>query len=190
MSWMNKILLVGISEVSCYFLAWKTMSVSETTCQGHHLLGQYLGRVSAYHQSSHKRGQPTLSCGTKMITDPSKISTRPRDKSLIKAAPPCWFFPRGTDATTSGIKSLVWVWVWARVHRLSPNQNCRHIVDDIFKCIFLIKKCRALIKILLKFVLLKSNWQYPSIGLEIGLAPKRRQTELKLSRFTDAYMRH
>ena len=38
------------------------------------------------------------------------------------------------------------------VNTLSPKQNGRHFVDDTFKCIFLNKNVRILIKISLKFV--------------------------------------
>ena len=35
----------------------------------------------------------------------------------------------------------------------SPGQNSRHFADDIFKCIYVNKKCCITIRISLKFVL-------------------------------------
>ena len=44
--------------------------------------------------------------------------------------------------------------------------------NEIFSCILVDEIFYVLIKISLKFV---SNWQWPNIGLDIGLAPNRRQ---------------
>ena len=56
-----------------------------------------------------------------------------------------------------------------------PGQNGRHFPDDIFKCIFLNEKFCILITISLKFVHNCSIDNKPSIALDNGLAPNRRQ---------------
>ena len=49
------------------------------------------------------------------------------------------------------------------------------LADDIFKCIFLNEKVRILIEISLEFVPKGLIEFKPSIGLDNGLAPNRRQ---------------
>ena len=91
----------------------------------------------------------------------------------------CW--PR--SMSPNGITRPQWV-NWS-----PPGKNGRHFADDIFKCIFLNEKFCILIKISLKFVcewivlyfdenfteVCLSNWQWPIIGLDNGLAPNRWQ---------------
>ena len=64
------------------------------------------------------------------------------------------------------------VWLLSR-YSSPPGRNDRHSVDDIFRCIFVNEILCILVKILLKPE--GSNWQYLSIGLDNGMAPKRRQ---------------
>ena len=73
-----------------------------------------------------------------------------------------------------------------------PGQSGRHFVDDIFGCIFVNEKCYILIKTLLKFVPYGPIDNKPTLvkimaWRRIGDKPL---SELMLSRFTDAYMRH
>ena len=56
-----------------------------------------------------------------------------------------------------------------------PGQNGGHFADDILRCIFVNKNVCIMLKISLKFVLSEANRQHPSIGLDNGLAPNRRQ---------------
>ena len=43
--------------------------------------------------------------------------------------------------------------LWSHNNTLRPRQNCRHLADDIFWCIFLNENVQILLKISLKFVL-------------------------------------
>ena len=56
-----------------------------------------------------------------------------------------------------------------------PDQNGRHFADDIFICIFMNEKFCILIKISLKFVSNGAIDKKTTVGLDIGLAPNRRQ---------------
>ena len=58
-----------------------------------------------------------------------------------------------------------------------PKQNGRHLADDIFRCIFLNENEKLVFRSKCHWSLfLRSNWQLPSICLDNGLAPNRRQT--------------
>ena len=60
--------------------------------------------------------------------------------------------------------------------------------DDILKRIFFNENIRISIKFSLKFVPKLSNSRYPSIGLDNGLAPNRRQSITWTN--TDPVQRH
>ena len=53
-----------------------------------------------------------------------------------------------------------------------PEQNGHHFADDIFRCVFVNKRCWVLITISLKFVPKRP------IGLDNGLVPNRRQATI------------
>ena len=55
------------------------------------------------------------------------------------------------------------------------GQNGRHFADNIFRCIFVNEKIYILTKISLKFVPKGPLDNKPSIGLDNGLAPNKRQ---------------
>ena len=65
-----------------------------------------------------------------------------------------------------------------------PEQNGRHFVDDIFRCVFVDEKFCILIKISLKFVPIDSKWALVQVMTECLLP------EPILTQFYDAYMRH
>ena len=78
------------------------------------------------------------------------------------------------------------------VNSSPPEQNGRHLANDIFKCIFLNEKFCILIKISLKFVPegpIDSNQALDKTMAwhRIGNKPL---SEPMLSSFTDTYMRH
>ena len=72
---------------------------------------------------------------------------------------PCWWF---TDSQCSWVETIVIVGgdhcnrskscLYTHVNTLRPGQNGRHVLDDIFKCIFLNENVWILSKISLKFV--------------------------------------
>ena len=73
-----------------------------------------------------------------------------------------------------------------------PRQNDRHIVDDIFNCIFVNDKFCILIKISLKVIPMgpidnKPASVYTMVWRRIGDKPL---SEPVLTQCTDAYMRH
>ena len=57
---------------------------------------------------------------------------------------------------------------------IAPGQNGRYFAEDICICIFVNEKCCMLIRNTV-VCSLWSNWQLPSIGLDKGLGPNRRQ---------------
>ena len=54
-----------------------------------------------------------------------------------------------------------------------PVQNGHHFADGIFICIFVLKSFIS--SNFTEVCSQRSNWQYPIIGLDNGLAPNRRQ---------------
>ena len=78
------------------------------------------------------------------------------------------------------------------VDTTKPEQNGRHLADDIFKYIFLNEKFRILIRISLKFVL-KVPIDNKSVLVQVMAWRRKGDKPLRepmLSEFTDAYMRH
>ena len=78
------------------------------------------------------------------------------------------------------------------INTLSPRQNGRHFLDDIFKPIFLNKNVRIAIKISLKIIPRnpidnESALVQVKAWLRTGDKPLH---EPMLTQFTDAYMRH
>ena len=64
---------------------------------------------------------------------------------------------------------------WLLVNSSPPGQNGCHFADDIFRCIFMKENFYVLIKISLKFFPKGPIDIKPSIGLDNGLTPNRRQ---------------
>ena len=82
----------------------------------------------------------------------------------------------------SGFNPVAPGWFWhiecilfEHISLISPGQHGRHFAYNIFRCIFVNEKSYILIKISLKFFPKFPNWQWPSISLDNGLAPNRRQ---------------
>ena len=76
------------------------------------------------------------------------------------------------------------------VDTTKPDQNGRHLADDIFKCIFLNEKFRILIRISLKFVL-KVPIDNKSVLVQVMAWRRKGDKPLRepmFSEFTDAYM--
>ena len=73
-----------------------------------------------------------------------------------------------------------------------PGQNGRYVADDIFKCIYMNENFSILIRISLNFVPMgpiynKSALVQVMAWRRLGDKPL---SELMLTQFTDAYMRH
>ena len=79
------------------------------------------------------------------------------------------------------------------VNTLRPRQDCRHLPDDIFKCIFVNENVWISIMISLKFV---SKGEINNIAALVQIMAWRRPGDKPLSgpgndgQITDAYMRH
>ena len=78
------------------------------------------------------------------------------------------------------------------VSEVSPEQNGRHFADNIFRCIFMNKKCYIAIRISLKFVP-KGHIDNKSALVQV-MAWRRTGDkplpEAMLTQFNEAYLRH
>ena len=65
--------------------------------------------------------------------------------------------------------------IFYRVESSPPGKNGRRVANNIFRCIFVNEIICILIDISLKFVPKGPIWWLPSIGLDNGLVPNKRQ---------------
>ena len=86
-------------------------------------------------------------------------------------------------------QATTWYWpsymapysdTWGQyVNPSPPGQNGRLFADDIFGRIHVNEKFCILIKKITEVCSYGSNWQQPSVGLDNGLAPNRRQAIIR-----------